>query len=96
MNTQNQIDTNNVIDVFNLSELSKSNYVNEWADNFGYNHLVKKELERWVKYDASFYIMKADRDFNYGLDFTIMASFNLNGKNIIQQVTFGGVTITFN
>jgi hypothetical protein len=91
MNTFNQniTETNEIIETFNMAELMESGYVQKYASNFGYEHLVKREMERWNKYEPTFYVVKADASINYGLDFKIMVSYKADGCNFFMQFSLG-------
>lgn len=70
-------------------QLVASGYIGRYADNFGYNHLIKSELARWEKYKPTFYVVEADARINYGLDFQIWISYNADGINFFAQMSLG-------
>ena len=82
-------ETNEIIETFNMAELMESGYVAREASNFGHEHLVKREMAGWEKYNPTFYVVKADASINYGLDFKIMISYNANGCNFFSKLNFG-------
>ena len=86
---QNVTETNQIIETFKMAELMESGYVQKYAANFGYEHLVKREMQRWSKYEPTFYIVNADATINYGLDFKIMVSYNADDCNFFAEFSLG-------
>ena len=80
----------NIINTLVSSEaLLESGYIQKYAANFGYNHLVDSELKRWDKYNPIYYILEADPQINYGLDFTIWISYKADGINFFKEMSLG-------
>lgn len=74
--------------ILGTQELTESGLVTKWASNFDYQHLVKEEIARWEKYNPTFYIVKAEAEHNYGLDFNIYVSYKADGINFFNQFQF--------
>jgi hypothetical protein len=88
-NTKNIIDT-----LVSSAALVDSGFVHKYADNFGYNHLIKSALKRWDQYDPTYYVLAADPKLNYGLDFTIWILYKADGINFFKQMSLGSSSIT--
>lgn len=89
-------DTQNIIAQFKtMDELVLSGYVDKYASNFGYEHLVKREMERWAKYQIhNVFVTSANPTFNYGLDFKIWINYTADGMNFMKQFNLGSSSLT--
>lgn len=81
--------TLSIITRLTFNEFSTSEFLASNAENFGREHLVKSELSRWEKYNAVFYVVKADAANNYGLDFNIWISYTADGINFFKKFNLG-------
>lgn len=78
-----------------IDELVLSGYVDKYASNFGYEHLVKREMERWAKYQIhNVFVTSANPKFNYGLDFKIWVNYTADGMNFIKEMNIGSSSLT--
>lgn len=78
-----------------MDELVLSGYVDKYASNFGYEHLVKREMERWAKYQIhNVFVTSANPTFNYGLDFKIWINYTADGINFMKQLSLGSSSLT--
>ena len=73
-----------------LEQFTDSEYPKKQTSNFDRCHNLKKDLARWDKYDPAWYIVKANPELNYGLDFRIFASYKADGINFLVEVSLGG------
>ena len=80
--------------LLNADELKESGFIQKYADNFGYNHLVERELERWAKYNPTYYILEADSKLNFGLDFQIWIWYKADGIQFFAQMSLGSCSIS--
>lgn len=87
----------NIIDTLVDSKaLLESGYIQKYAEKFDYSHLVDKELERWDKYNPTYYILEADPQTNYGLDFKIWIRYKGDGINFFKEMSLGTISIDNN
>ena len=78
-----------------LDQLMESGFVQKHAANFGYEHLVKREMERWSKYPIhNLFIVDANPVHNYGLDFTMWIHYTADGINFIKELSIGSSSLT--
>ena len=70
----------------NTDQLIKSGLAEKWFDNFGMKHILADKLKRMPEYGACFYIVEADPEHNYGLDFNIYAHYKADGINFLKQL----------
>ncbi len=86
----------NIIQKMTYAEYVNSKYPEMECDNFGYNHLMKAELERWIKYDPQVFVCNADPKFNYGLNFKVYLRYQLPDEKlwIFAPISFGSSSLT--
>lgn len=85
----------NIIDTLVSQEaLLESGYIQKYAANFGHDHLVDSELKFWDRYNPTYYILEADPQINYGLDFTIWISYKADGINFFKKMSLKISTIS--
>jgi len=78
-----------------FDEFAKSDYLTTYATNFGYNHLVEREIASWSKYKVhNVFIVDADAKYNYGLDFKMYIHYTADGINFFSELTLGSSTLT--
>ena len=78
-----------------LDEFAKSDYLTIHANNFGYNHLIEREISRWSKYKVhNIFIVDADAEYNYGLEFKMYIHYTADGINFFAELTLGASAIT--
>jgi hypothetical protein len=78
-----------------LDEFANSDYLSIHAENFGYSHLVEREISRWSKYKVhNVFIVDADVEYNYGLDFKMYIHYTADGINFFKELTIGSSAIT--
>ena len=71
-NKQNMT-TLSILQTLTTDELKASGLAEKWYANFGMEHLLKADLIRMEKYNPVYYVVAADAQYNYGLDFNIYA-----------------------
>ena len=82
----------------NIEDFKNSGYIQKYAKNFGYEHLIADKLRRYEESTSceylNFYITKADPVHNYGLDFKIWSLYTIHANDgndgilFFQQVGF--------
>lgn len=73
-----------------LDELMQSGFVQKHAENFGYQHLVKRTMDGWSKYQIhNIFIVDANPVCNYGLDFKMWIHYTADGINFMAELTIG-------
>jgi hypothetical protein len=78
-----------------LDEFANSDYLSIHAENFGYSHLVEREISRWSKYKVhNVFIVDADVEYNYGLDFKMYIHYTADGVNFFAELSLGASAIT--
>jgi hypothetical protein len=80
-----------------FDEFVKSDYLSIHAKNFDYNHLVEREIASWSKYKVhNVFIVDADPEYNYGLDFKMYIHYTADGINFFSELTIGSKGISSN
>jgi len=70
-------------------ELTASGLAAKWYDNFGMVHLVTSDLKRMEKYSPVYYVVAADAQHNYGLDFNIYTLYTIpEGLTFFAQFSY--------
>lgn len=70
-----------------INELIESGYLDKYAKNFGYEHLINKEVDFLKKLNIlKIYIVVEDEKHNYGLDFSIW--YLHKGKGVNEDMKF--------
>jgi len=70
-------------------ELKASRLAERWYSNFGMVHLLTSDLKRMEKYSPVYYVVAADAQYNYGLDFNIYALYDSpDGIKIFAQFSY--------
>ena len=78
-----------------FADFAKTHYLTTHANNFGYNHLVEREILRWSKYKVhNIFIVDADVQYNYGLDFKMYLHYTADGITFFRELTIGSSAIT--
>jgi hypothetical protein len=79
-----------------VDQFMESGYMEKYASNFGYNHLINKEVDRMHNLDIEhIFITKADPELNYGLDFKMWKVYTIDGgMRFLKEITLGGCSIT--
>lgn len=72
-----------------FAEYINSEYPNRIAKNFGHEHLLNKEHSRWNKYNPEVFIVEADEELNYGLDFKVFLKYKADGINFFKEISYG-------
>jgi len=75
-------------------EYLESDYPTRECENFGYEHLMKKELLRWGKYSPQVIISNQEKEFNYGLDFKVYLLYTVDGLNFFKSINYGSSSIS--
>lgn len=87
-------DQQDVVAQFNsIDSFASSDYLSRYASNFGYQHLVDRELNFWKNKAIvhNFFITSANADYNYGLDFKIWVYYSTReGMNFCIEFSLGG------
>lgn len=65
-------------------ELIKSGLLEKWFSNFGMTHIMMEKLMH--KYNPTYYIVKAEPEHNYGLDFNIYTKYTADGINFLKKM----------
>lgn len=86
-----------VIAQFNsIDSFASSDYLSRYASNFGYQHLVDREMNFWKNKAIvhNFFITSANADYNYGLDFKIWINYSTNeGMNFCKEFSLGSKSL---
>jgi hypothetical protein len=78
-----------------IDDLVESGYLNTYASNFGYNHLIEREVKSWSKYTVhNIFIVDADPQYNYGLNFKMYIHYTADQINFFAELTIGSKSIT--
>lgn len=96
MKPERKLDKLEVREVLTLSEYRFSKYPMKEAKNYGMEHLVTKELMRWTKFDnIQVFIVEADPEYNYGLDFKALIRYQLPDEKLIfiKQISYNGSSL---
>jgi hypothetical protein len=81
--------TLSILHVFNLEELNASGLAAKWYENFDMGHLLKADLIRMEKYSPVYYVVAADAEHNYGLDFNIYTLYTIpEGLTFFAQFSY--------
>tara|TARA_R110002020_G_scaffold320599_3_gene536531 strand:- start:387 stop:854 length:468 start_codon:yes stop_codon:yes gene_type:complete len=83
-----------IIKKLNLVEYINSEYPTRIAENFGYHHLLNSEHRHWDKYSPEVYIVEADPQYNYGLDFKVYLRYKADGINFFKEISYGSASLT--
>lgn len=70
----------------NTDQLIKSGLAEKWFDNFGMKHILGDKLKRMTEYGASYYVVEAEAEHNYGLDFNIFMCYKADGIKFFKQL----------
>lgn len=86
-----------VIAQFNsIDSFASSDYLSRYASNFGYQHLVDREINFWKNKAIvhNFFITSANADYNYGLEFKIWINYSTNeGMNFCKEFSLGSKSL---
>lgn len=86
-----------VITQFNsIDSFASSDYLSRYASNFGYQHLVDREINFWKNKAIvhNFFITSANADYNYGLEFKIWINYSTNeGMNFCKEFSLGSKSL---
>jgi len=86
-----------IIAKMTFEEYAISHFPETECSNFGYNHLMQQELNRWRKYDPEVYILKANKRYNYGLDFKVYLRYTTkDGLTHFNSISYGSHALTSN
>ena len=79
-----------------IEQFKKSGYMEKYASNFGYNHLIQKYYDQMEKYEMkNIYITEADPKHNFGLDFRMWKLYTADqGILFFKQIKLGGACIS--
>ncbi len=72
--------------IISTAELIKSGLAEKWFDNFGMKHILSDKLARMESYGAVYYIVEAEAEHNYGLDFNIFIFYTVDGIKFLKQL----------
>ncbi len=79
----------------NMTELIESGYLTKYAANFGYQHLVDREIASWSKHQVhNIFVTAADPKYNYGLDFQLWINYTNNEMNFMMKMSIGSSSIS--
>ena len=76
------------------AEYVASDYPSLECANFGYEHLMAKELKRWGKYDPQVFITDEDPKHNYGLSFKVYLRYTADGINFFRSISYGSSSLS--
>ena len=78
-----------------MDELVSAGYVQKYAANFGYEHLVNRSLKNWANVEIhNIFVTSANPVYNYGLDFKIWINYTADGINFMKQLNIGSSSLT--
>lgn len=78
-----------------MDELVSAGYVQKYAANFGYEHLVDRSLKNWANVQIhNIFVTSANPVYNYGLDFKIWINYTADGINFMMQLNIGSSSLT--
>lgn len=84
----------NIVKKLSYQQYIDSDYPQHECENFGYEHLMDKELERWMKYQPQVFVTTEDKEHNYGLDFKIYLRYKSDGFYHFRSISFGSSCIS--
>ena len=91
MKIQNNL---NIVKKLTYQQYKDSDYPQRECENFGYEHLMKRELERWNKYDPQVFITEEDPKHNYGLNFKVWLHYKADGLYFFASISYGSSSIS--